>query len=48
MTGNKNFLKNITHYKVQVTFGDGIKGEINGIGVLNVPVLPNLNKVLLV
>lgn len=45
---NKNYLKNVMHYEGQVTFGDGIKGEISGIGVLNVPRLPHLNKVMLV
>ncbi|XP_031090976.1 uncharacterized protein LOC115995973 [Ipomoea triloba] len=48
MTGNKKYLKDIIPYTGQVTFGDGIKGDIKGIGILNVAGLPSLNKVLLV
>ena len=48
MTGSKEFLKNVNPYTGQVTFGDGIKGDIMGIGILNVTGLPPLSKVLLV
>ncbi|XP_031091039.1 uncharacterized protein LOC115996034 [Ipomoea triloba] len=48
MTGSKEFLKNVIPYTGQVTFGDGIKGDIMGIGILNVAGLPSLSKVLLV
>ncbi|XP_031108661.1 uncharacterized protein LOC116013148 [Ipomoea triloba] len=48
MTDSKEFLKNVIPYTGQVTFGDGIKGDIMGIGILNVAGLPSLSKVLLV
>ncbi|XP_031106191.1 uncharacterized protein LOC116010828 [Ipomoea triloba] len=48
MTGNKEYLRNVIPYTGQVTFGDGIKGDIMGIGILNLAGLPSLSKVLLV
>ncbi|XP_031131850.1 uncharacterized protein LOC116033235 [Ipomoea triloba] len=44
MTDSKEFLKNVIPYTGQVTFGDGIKGDIMGIGILNVAGLPSLSK----
>ena len=49
MTGNKNLLTVLhPHATSYVTFGDGEKGEIKGIGKLNYPGVPNLDNVLLV
>src|ERR1043165_3084374 len=49
MTGIKNLLNDVRpHTTSYVTFGDGAKGEINGVGNLDCPGVPNLNKVLLV
>jgi hypothetical protein len=49
MTGNKNLLTGLhPHATSYVTFGDGAKGEIKGIGKLNCPGVPNLDNVLLV
>ncbi|MCI13916.1 gag-pol polyprotein, partial [Trifolium medium] len=49
MTGVKNYLTNIEAYTTSfVTFGDGAKGEIKGIGKLAHSGLPKLDDVLLV
>ena len=49
MTGQKGLLKNIeTCPSRHVTFGDGVKGKILGVGTLNVDGLPPLDKVLYV
>lgn len=48
MMGNVKFLDDIKESKGEVTFGDGIKGKITGVGTLNVAGLPKLKKVLLV
>jgi hypothetical protein len=49
MTGEKAYLQEIKNYSNSyVTFGDGAKGKIKGIGKLNGPELPNLDNVLLV
>ena len=49
MTGSKNLLIDLQpHATSYVTFGDGAKGEIKGIGKLNCPGVPNLDNVLLV
>jgi hypothetical protein len=49
MTGVKNFLVNIKSYSTSyVTFGDGSKGEIKGIGKLDYPGLPSLEDILFV
>lgn len=49
MTGQRDYLKNIeTCTSRHVTFGDGVKGKIIGMGLLDVPGLPLLHKVLLV
>ncbi|XP_019189390.1 PREDICTED: uncharacterized protein LOC109183784 [Ipomoea nil] len=36
MAGNAKFLSNVNTSKGEVTFGDGIKGQVTGIGTLNV------------
>ncbi|KAK2380916.1 putative mitochondrial protein [Trifolium repens] len=49
MTGVEKFLKDIKSYTTSyVTFGDGAKGEIKGIGKLHNIGLPKLDNVLLV
>src|ERR1043165_1241572 len=49
MTGIKNLLSDIKpHTTSYVTFGDGARGEIKGVGKLDCPGVPNLNEVLLV
>src|ERR1043165_4756275 len=49
MTGDRNLLKDVKPHSVSsVTFGDGAKGEIKGIGNSNWFGVPNLNGVLLV
>ncbi|XP_057444079.1 uncharacterized protein LOC130736254 [Lotus japonicus] len=49
MTGNKEYLENIKGYASNfVTFGDGAKGKIKGIGKLVNPGSPDLDDVLLV
>jgi hypothetical protein len=49
MTGVEIFLRDVKSYKTSfVTFGDGAKGEIIGIGNLINNELPNLENVLLV
>jgi hypothetical protein len=49
MTGVGKFLKDVKSYKTSfVTYGDGTKGEIIGIGNLINNDLPNLESVLLV
>ncbi|KAK2404703.1 gag-protease polyprotein [Trifolium repens] len=49
MTGEEKYLINVRSYKASfVTFGDGAKGEIIGIGDLISHGLPNLKNVLLV
>jgi hypothetical protein len=49
MTGVEKFLKELKSYKTSfVTFGDGAKGEILGIGNLNNHDLPKLGNVLFV
>ena len=49
MTGMDNFLGNVRPYaKSYVTFGDGAKGKIVGIGDLVSEGSPRLNNVLLV
>ncbi|PNX93845.1 gag-protease polyprotein, partial [Trifolium pratense] len=49
MTGIGKFLVDLKSYSTSfVTFGDGAKGEIVGIGKLNSSSLPKLNNVLLV
>src|ERR1043165_2046615 len=49
MTGIKNLLNEVRlHTTSYVTFGDGAKGEIKGVGNLDYPGVPNLNEVLLV
>ncbi|KAK2385091.1 putative mitochondrial protein [Trifolium repens] len=49
MTGEEKYLMNVRSYKVSfVTFGDGAKGEIIGIGDLINHGQPNLENVLLV
>jgi ribosomal protein S14 len=49
MTGDKKYLKELRPCsKGSVTFGDGAKGRIKGIGKLRDPSLPYLDKVLLV
>src|ERR1051325_9030882 len=49
MTGNRNLLKDVKPHSVSsVTFGDGAKGEIKGIGNSNWSGVPSLNGVLLV
>src|ERR1051325_4759182 len=49
MTGIKNLLNDVRpHTTSYVTFGDGAKGEIKGVGNLDCPGVPNLNEVLLV
>ncbi|GAU26327.1 hypothetical protein TSUD_56250 [Trifolium subterraneum] len=49
MTGEKKYLNEINPYTISfVTFGDGAKGEIKGIGNLINKGLPKLNDVLLV
>lgn len=47
MTGFKKFLVDIKSYSTSyVTFGDGSKGEIKGVGKLDYPGLPSLDGVL--
>ncbi|XP_019155252.1 PREDICTED: uncharacterized protein LOC109152132 [Ipomoea nil] len=48
MTGNAKYLCNIHASNGEVTFGDGVKGQVTGVGTLNVAGLPKLKKVLLV
>jgi hypothetical protein len=49
MTGVKNYLTNVKAYTTSyVTFGDGAKGQIKGIGSLIANGLPKLENVLLV
>ncbi|XP_019194729.1 PREDICTED: uncharacterized protein LOC109188527 [Ipomoea nil] len=48
MTGNTKFLSDINTSNGEVTFGDGVKGQVTGVGTLNVAGLPKLKKVLLV
>jgi hypothetical protein len=49
MTGNKNLLTELhPHAMSYVTFGDGAKGEIKGMGRLDCPGVPDLDDVLLV
>ena len=49
MTGVKNFLVDLKAYSTSyVTFGDGAKGDIKGIGMLVRPGSPYLDDVLLV
>lgn len=49
MTGNRYFLKDIKMgSKDGVTFADGVQSQVVGYGTLNIPVMPPLNKVLLV
>lgn len=49
MTGVKKFLGNIKSYSTgYVTFGDGAKGEIKGVGRLECTGLLSLDNVLLV
>ena len=49
MTGIKNMLSDIKpHTTSYVTFGDGARGEIKGVGKLDCPGVPNLDGVLLV
>jgi hypothetical protein len=49
MTGDRKYLKELRPCsKGSVTFGDGAKGRIKGIGKLRDPSLPYLDKVLLV
>lgn len=48
MTGNPKFLNNVQTSEGEVTFGDGVKGKIVGIGTLNVVGLPKLKRALLV
>ncbi|XP_019168839.1 PREDICTED: uncharacterized protein LOC109164745 [Ipomoea nil] len=48
MTGNAKFLSDINTSNGEVTFGDGVKGQVTGVGTLNVAGLPKLKKVLLV
>ncbi|XP_057418198.1 uncharacterized protein LOC130712379 [Lotus japonicus] len=49
MTGNKEYLENLKEYSCKsVTFGDGAKGKIKGIGKLVNSGSPDLNNVLLV
>src|ERR1044072_1790975 len=49
MTGVKNFLEDLKAYSSSyVTFGDGAKGKINGIGILVRSGSPCLDDVLLV
>src|ERR1044072_2300136 len=49
MTGDRNLLKDVKPHSVSsVTFGDGAKGEIKGIGNSNWSGVPSLNGVLLV
>src|SRR3954462_8099397 len=49
MTGLKNLLVDIkSHSTSYVTFGDGAKGEIKGVGKLDCSGVPNLEDVLLV
>lgn len=49
MTGVKKFLENIKPYSTgYVTFEDGAKGEIKGVGRLACIGLPSLDNVLLV
>jgi len=49
MTGVKKYLVDIRSYSTNfVTFGDGAKGEIKGVGKLACTRLPRLDNVLLV
>src|ERR1051325_8592072 len=49
MTGDKNLLDDVKPHSTSfVTFGDGAKGEIKGVGNSNWSEVPNLNEVLLV
>ncbi|PNX99239.1 gag-pol polyprotein, partial [Trifolium pratense] len=49
MIGEKTYLKEVKSYSNSyVTFGDGAKGKIKGIGKLSGPDLPSLDNVLLV
>ncbi|MCH81590.1 gag-pol polyprotein [Trifolium medium] len=49
MTGEKAYMKEVKSYSNSyVTFGDGAKGKIKGIGKLSGPDLPNIDNVLLV
>ncbi|KAI5396719.1 hypothetical protein KIW84_062808 [Lathyrus oleraceus] len=49
MTGNKDLLTGLHPHAISyVTFGDGAKGEIKGIGKLDCPGVPELDNVLLV
>jgi hypothetical protein len=49
MTGVEKYLKDIKTYTTSyVTFGDGAKGKIKGIGRLHNNGIPNLDDVLLV
>ncbi|XP_019188855.1 PREDICTED: uncharacterized protein LOC109183091 [Ipomoea nil] len=48
MTGDAKYLNNVKGSTGEVTFGDGVKGKITGIGTLNVTGLPKLQQVLLV
>jgi hypothetical protein len=49
MTGNIDLITDLHPHAISyVTFGDGAKGEIKGIGKLDCPGVPKLDKVLLV
>ncbi|MCH79544.1 gag-protease polyprotein [Trifolium medium] len=49
MTGVENYIENLKSYATSfVTFGDGAKGEIKGIGRLSTNGVPKLDNVLLV
>jgi hypothetical protein len=49
MTGDKRYLRELkSHLKGSVTFGDGVKGRVIGIGKLAGPNTPCLDDVLLV
>lgn len=49
MTGVEKFLVNIKSYSTSyVTYGDGSKGEIKGIGKLDYPGFPSLYDILFV
>lgn len=49
MTGNSDLITDLhPHDLSYVTFGDGAKGEIKGIGKLECPGAPKLDNILLV
>ena len=49
MIGNKHLLSNILPYSLDyVTFGDGSKGSVLGLGYLNIQGFPKLRDVQLV